>query len=276
VSGGKGKGSWAELLGLSVERESSLRQLAPRADLWLPLYALGADFGESLARWQSLPEAAVAHHLTQPGLALLDGGANSPLQVFLRDQGVIIFSGPRSMTPLRDGNAQAVNRLGAGLIELSLRPWREGPAGPVLLPPQPVFGKHLVALGPRGVLKPQKGLELIEESEAGMILDVTDENEVTFEIEGTPVRRLVNKLVSSSDFKLAARAAPLQELARLGRGRHVDLLDLPKLLSDLDAVPASRSKPDTYRLWIGWWPLGLMLLLVSAEYLLRRKAGRVM
>lgn len=276
VVGGGGEGGWAEVLGLSLQGASPLPCLAPRGDLWLSFYALGQDQEESLARWRRLPEAEVAQHPAPPGLALLEGGARSPLQVFLYDQGVILFSSLRSMAPLRDGNAQTVNRLGAGLIELALRPWREVPAGPVLLPPQPTFGKRWMVLGPSGDLRPQNGLELVEESGAGMVLNVTDEDEVTFEIRGTPVRRLVNRLVSAGDFRLAARAAPLQELARLGRGRHVDLLDLPTLLSELETVPAPRSKAETYRLWVGWWPLGLMLLLVSAEYLLRRKAGRVM
>jgi hypothetical protein len=37
-----------------------------------------------------------------------------------------------------------------------------------------------------------------------------------------------------------------------------------------------KSKVETLSLWEGWWPLGLILLFASAEYLLRRKAGRVM
>jgi hypothetical protein len=54
------------------------------------------------------------------------------------------------------------------------------------------------------------------------------------------------------------------------------MVDLPELLNDLHLAPAERRHVRSYRLWSGGWPLAVLLLLVSAEYLLRRRAGRVM
>ena len=79
-----------------------------------------------------------------------------------------------------------------------------------------------------------------------------------------------------SDFRLAARAAPLQEMAKLGNGSFTDLVGLPELLEGMGLDSVQKSKVETWALWEGWWPLGLILLFASAEYLLRRKAGRVM
>ncbi|MDP6117791.1 MAG: hypothetical protein QGG53_38485 [Planctomycetota bacterium] len=79
-----------------------------------------------------------------------------------------------------------------------------------------------------------------------------------------------------SDFRLAATAGPLQEMSELGNGAFTDIVGLPELLEGMKLDSVQKSKVETWALWEGWWPLGLILLCASAEYLLRRKAGRVM
>ena len=65
-------------------------------------------------------------------------------------------------------------------------------------------------------------------------------------------------------------------MAKLGNGSFTDLVGLPELLEGMGLDSVQKSKVETWALWEGWWPLGLILLFASAEYLLRRKAGRVM
>jgi hypothetical protein len=276
VQADRGKDSWAAFLGLAGEAGGSPGRLTPRADLWLPFYALAQDHSGSLAVWKQLPAVAVVPPI-RAGIPLVDGGPGAAIQAFLYDQRVVIYNGLPSLAALRHaGNAGAVNRLVAGLLDLGLTLRRETPDSPLLLPSQPVHGKSLIVAGLHGELKPGRGLELVETANETAVLRVVDDQEAAFEVGGHSFVRAIHKLLGPEDFRLTARAAVLRDLAQLGHGKYVDLLDLPDLLSELNVRPAARSKADAYRLWAGWWPLAAMLLLVSAEYLLRRKAGRVM
>ncbi len=82
---------------------------------------------------------------------------------------------------------------------------------------------------------------------------------------------------TTAPYRLAPRAAPLQGLARASNGSFRELPKLDQFDLDPAALPAaSLHRASLWALWHGWWPLPLLLLLVTAEYLLRRRAGRVM
>jgi hypothetical protein len=92
---------------------------------------------------------------------------------------------------------------------------------------------------------------------------------------GTAVTRLVRRLTSRQDFQLAARAVPLEKIADATGGRHRDLLSINDALPQ-GLVGTPRSMTTRVPLWPGAWSLLVLLTLVSAEYLLRRRAGKVM
>ena len=95
--------------------------------------------------------------------------------------------------------------------------------------------------------------------------------------DGAAVPVPVRDLLDVEDFALTPRAATLAALAQSTGGTALDLVDLPRLSSLLpDPQPVQRTATTVVRLWVGAWPLALLLGLVSAEYLLRRRAGRVM
>ena len=110
----------------------------------------------------------------------------------------------------------------------------------------------------------------------GSLLETRSNEEITFTHGGQKFRRPIHHLLSAGDFALTPHAAPLEEVARLGHGRFVELIDLPELLNDLHLAPVECQDARSWRLWSGGWPLAVLLILVCAEYLLRRRAGRVM
>ena len=77
--------------------------------------------------------------------------------------------------------------------------------------------------------------------------------------------------------ELAPRAAVLREVADATGGTFVDLPHIDQLRIETRDYPVRTLLwARSWRLWHGGWPLPLLLLLVVAEYLLRRRAGRVM
>jgi len=82
-------------------------------------------------------------------------------------------------------------------------------------------------------------------------------------------------LLSQRDFQLAAHDAPLVKISAATGGRHGNLF------SAMDVLPPGllgtpQSSATRIALWPGPWSLILILGMVSAEYLLRRRAGKVM
>jgi hypothetical protein len=263
-------GGWLPSLGLGT-LVAKPAPPAPHEDLWLPFYALGRDEAESLERWARLPVPGRCLAPVPAGEPLLKGEAESAMQLLVRGRGGILFAGLPSLSALRaEGNAATVNRLVAGLLETTARPWRESETGPLLFPPQPV--NHRRQIADFGGARPAdlEGAEL-----QGSSLSAYGE-EITFTHGGQKFRRPVHHLVGAGDFALTPHAGPLEEAARLGHGRFVQMVDFPELLNDLHLAPVECQDARSYRLWSGGWPLVVLLSLVSAEYLLRRRAGRVM
>jgi hypothetical protein len=263
-------GGWLPALGITARGVSPASRMQPRADLWLPLFALGRDEEESRERWSHLPRPGAGIVPAGAGTSLFEGGADSLLQIIPRGRGGILCLGIPALAALRaEGNAAHVNRLVAALLETTARPWSEGEAGLLLFPPQPVAGRKQLAVFAGAA-------DLTGATISDSWLTASEAREITFTQGGQKFRRPIHHLLSAGDFELTPHAAPLEEMARLGHGRFVPLVELPELLNDLHLAPAERQHVRSYRLWFGAWPLAVLLLLVSAEYLLRRRAGRVM
>jgi hypothetical protein len=277
-------GGWLPALGFSQHILSGSSPVMPSDDLWLPFYALGRDEEESRARWEQLPAPWYRVVPRPAGIPLSDhlglqvaadqNGANryENIQLLPQGRGGVLHVGLTAFASLRNnGNSAPVNRLVAGLVEATARPWSEGEDGLLLFPPQPVAGRKQFAsfdsLAPA---------DLSGATFAKPWLTASDAKEISFTHNGQKFRRPIHHLLSAGDFALAPHAGPLEEVARLGRGRFVQMVDLPELLNDLHLAPRECQDVRSYRLWSGGWPLAVLLLLVSTEYLLRRRAGRVM
>jgi len=272
--------AWATLLGLDTKPVDSPQPLRPRPALWPALYQLGKDEADSLARWKLLPPAWCRTALAPGGLPLLEAGGEPVLTVLPRGKGQVVYVGITRFGSLRDRRTGSIaSRLLAGILTLAIRPVQQSlpPQGPfVMFPPQPILGKRLLlrgsAIGPsakRSGLRPASGGE-------GAYV-VTDPERIALDVAGRRLERLVRKPLADADFQLTPHAEPLERISRRAGGRHVRL-------EQLGAVPPMDPKPvgqrrrrvSSYPLWKGWWPLAVLLVLVTTEYLLRRRAGRVM
>jgi hypothetical protein len=109
---------------------------------------------------------------------------------------------------------------------------------------------------------------------------VIDPRQVSLDVAGQAMTLEVKQLRDAADFELTPRAAPLKQIASATHGEFHSIADLPKLWSarrkssghdQHERVSAARC-----RLWSGPWSLVALLGMASAEYLLRRRAGRVM
>jgi len=106
---------------------------------------------------------------------------------------------------------------------------------------------------------------------------VLNEAEVAVRAGDVKIARAIRRLKDAAEFDLTARSAPLLELTRLTGGTLHSLVDLSRVPAAVgQSAPVEFRRERAFRLWDGWWPLALLLALVSTEYLLRRRAGRVM
>ena len=146
-----------------------------------------------------------------------------------------------------------------------------------VLPPQPVLGKTLTIIGLAEGPRDLRGLRPVTGAPAGQwAYEVTSSDRIGFTVDGRRFERPTHKLLDSRDFELTPCAEVLREVSAATGGQFADLVELDRLVSGLDATPAQRSSTTNYRLWSGCWPLLAILALVCSEYLLRRRAGRVM
>ena len=282
-----GREAWTDVLGLTTQAVGSPQALQLEPGLWPALYQLGRDEVESRARWGVLPPARMVRVCPGEGFPVLGCAAGPVVSLVVRGRGLVVHNGIADLASLRgDQTSPCVNRLLAGLLVLALRPLHAstGKAAPrVLFPAQPIHGKRVFVIGKDA--GPAEGSGLRATPDAGdrsrgipaTAYVVTDPQRVAVEAAGVRVQRLVHRALERADLDLTPRSGPLAAISNETGARHVTLVDAP------DAVPVTPPPPPrelrqarTHRLWHGWWPLPLLVLLVSAEYLLRRRAGRVM
>jgi len=271
--------AWASVFGLDTQPVDSPRTLRLIPATWPALYQLGKNEADSLTRWGQFPPAPCRTAHAQGGLPLLETDTGPVLMILTRGKGQVIYTGITRLASLRGRQTSPIaSRLLAGILTLALRPAREtiGQQRVVVFPPQPIVGKRLVLRGD-GVepATEQSGLRVVSEAEG--IYRVADPERIALDVAGNRIERRVHRPLADADFRLTPHAEPLEQVSQPAGGRHVRL-------EELDAVPPTDPKPlglhrrqvASYSLWRGWWPLFVLLVLVSAEYLLRRRAGRVM
>jgi hypothetical protein len=286
--------SWTAVFGLEPQATPTPQPLALQEHLWPELYAVAADRRQSREHWQKLGPLPVRTVPPDAGLVLLHSGNAAPLALIQREAGLVIHDGLPPFATLREhGTIPLVNRLLANLLTLAVRPfWEETPGGVryALFPPQPVPGTDcLLAMTGGGPAAGtcDEGVELTADGTAGGFTRFAVEwdetvrtprvRAVRFLVGAAEIERLTARPLRAEDFRLTPDAAVLQELAEMTGGTHCRLDQLPALAAALRALP-SYEQHDTrvYRLWHGPWSLALLLAAVTAEYLLRRRAGRVM
>lgn len=273
--------TWASVFGIEVTAAQSPQRVRPPKDYWLPWYSLARGEAESLARWDALPPVPRVCTVSTPGFVSLECDAGPVLCTIPRGEGLIVYNGIASLSALRDGgNEASVNRIVHGILAQALSPTQEPSTergGAVtMFPPQPVQGKK-VAIRSAAPLADLQGLTLAgDHPGGGTVYKVTGSARVSFSVDGRSFERPVHRLLGPADFEITPCAETLQQIAAATGGKHTDVVELDALLSGLQAVPAQRRSVSNCRLWTEVWPLLFVLALVSAEYLLRRRAGRVM
>jgi hypothetical protein len=270
--------SWASALGIETRPMNGRGSISPVDDLWLDLYELGRDSEESAARWKALSTAAKLSEIVTPGIGLLKADGRPVLTLIPRKAGSIQACGVGDFAALRGpANGASVNRLLAESLTLTLRPIGEPPSTDAgLFPPQPVLGKNVFVIGDGSNIKGVEALDpQVGKFDGGKIFRVTDSQEIGVHFGSASIDRIVRPLLSQRDFQLAAHDAPLAQIAAATGGRHGNLFSAMDVLPPgLSGTP--QSSATRIALWPGSWSLVLILGLVSAEYLLRRRAGKVM
>ena len=264
--------SWNEALGIGSRAIVGPKTIMPLPTLWLDLYQLGKDRDESAARWNSLPPALGLNEIATPGIALLTPDV---LKIVRRGNGSIVAVGIENFASLRDPTSStSVNRMLAESLTLGLAPLTEPGVAAGIFPAQPMLDRTTYLVGDA---TPNAGLAVGNEAPMDGLkpMSVSDAQSITVQIGGAPVTRIVRRLTSGQDFQLAAHAAPLEKIANDTGGRSRVLLTASEVMPEgLKGTP--RSSTTRVPLWPGPWSLVVLLALVSTEYLLRRRAGRVM
>jgi hypothetical protein len=256
--------SWARLAGIDAQPIAEPLLLRPEPTVWLPFYQLAASTAESAARWLAMPPVA-AWQPDPAGIPLVAGAATAPVQVLHHQGRLLVFCGVRPLSGLRAGaNADTANHLMRGLITEALRP----AAHRDVFPAQPVAGRRLWPVAPARL---PAGL-----GAAGENGDVLVGSVETVAVRQGGGAVAVHRLPVAADFLLTARETPLRTISDETSGTFVDAARTKVLAAALQAEREARVKSATVPLWTGWWSLLLIVVLGAAEYLLRRRCGRVM
>jgi hypothetical protein len=204
---------------------------------------------------------------------LLTADSRPVLELVPRKAGAVVVSGINDFTAMRNlSSASSVNRLLSESLLIALTPLGEPGVKEGIFPPQPVYGRNVFLIG---AASGSKGFDAASRPDGANVLRVADPQVILIQAGGTPIERIVRHLVSRQDFQLAAHDAPLEKVAKETGGRHRDMLSMMDILpSGLAGTP--RVSTTRLPLWPGPWSLIVILVLVSAEYLLRRRAGKVM
>ncbi len=271
--------SWTQVLELKLQGSEVSGPLHPTPGLWLDAHRLGRDMAASLDRWASFGTVSSRSLVSGIGLPLLQVGDDAGVSLLQRGKGRLLFCGLPQLKTLRERTGLLVNRLLAGLLVQALLP-HEG-----IVPVQPVAGYDLYS-SPAGALtaspaslQPQQGAPTgwerwrVKAARSGPAELVP---QLSFTLDGQEQSLFVDIPYERGDFELQARAAPLRELAERTGGTFHPLHELADWQGPEAGPPVVQEHTTHHSLWRGSWVLAVLLLLVSAEYLLRRRAGRVM
>jgi hypothetical protein len=294
LPGSEPQQSWATALGLDTAAADSPQELRLDDRIWPLLYDLGTNEDESRRLWALLGRLRGRSLRADGALPILRAGDGTVLAVLRRGRGKIVYNGLPELATLRvQGRKQLVNRLLLHALVLAMRPLGEQIDDDtfIMFPPQPLLGKDILVRADAALPQPVPaddaflpapretripGFQRFSvEPPADGILPAS--GQVRFDIGGTEIARLVHRPLRTQDFELTPRAQPLRYIAERTGGTHCNIADVKALISVKDAPSGEfRQRTRVYPLWRGAWSLVLLLVLVSAEYLLRRSAGRVM
>lgn len=263
------RNSWSESLGIETKSIESVVKIGPPDDLWDDMHQLGSVRDESVDRWRTLPSAGGMCEITSPGISLV---SPSVMKLVPRGRGAVIAVGISDFSALRTPESNAsVNRVLAQSLMLGLASLFDSNATGGIFPPQPTVGMNSVLLGDASATT---GFDS-PTTFATWKLSRAKETKVTFQASGAAVTRAARPQTGWQDFRLAAHAEPLEKIANDTGGRARTLQDASEVVpKDLKGTPHFQA--TRVPLWSGAWSLVLLLGLVSAEYLLRRRAGKVM
>jgi len=285
--------SWSHALGLATADTRVSGRLQPASGLWLESYRLARDVPGSLRRWTDFG-TVWAHSLVTPeALPLVRAGEQMTVGLLRRGKGRVFFCGLPHFNSLRVRGGTGVNRLLAGLLGLALEPGRGNGDAAALYGVVPI--------------QPVAGFDLCNALAGAFISDATDSDAAFLQtgerapagwqrrrvrlgrgaLAGTvPLLQVLDGDVEKNvfvhiprdrtDYELTPSAAPLRRLAATTGGTFHEIHDLSGWQGPQAGDPVLQEDTAHYSLWRGWWTLALLLVLVSAEYLLRRRAGRVM
>lgn len=276
--------SWAQVLGLKLQDSAASGALRPTPGLWLEFYRLGRDIAASVDRWASFGTVSGRCLAPGVGLPLLQVGDGAVVSLLRRDKGRLLFCGLPQLKTLRQRMGPLVNRLLAGLLLQALLP-HEG-----IVPAQPVAGYDFYSASAGALmtfpaqvaqasLQPQRGAPTGWERwrvVAGRSEPAGMAPQLDFTLGGEQQSPFVDIPHERTDFELKARAAPLRALAERTGGTFHQLHELADWQGPQAGPPVVQEHTTHHPLWRGSWVLAALVLLVSAEYLLRRRAGRVM
>jgi hypothetical protein len=285
--------SWSALLGLAPTPDAQLGFVEPADGLWLDLHQLGLDELSSREQWERFGRIRTRSLEPATGLPILTAGDRAVLSIVRRGAGLLVYNGLPPITSLtQKGNSASATRLLHGILNLALRPLPVPGASAdaaVVFPPQPVLGKDVVVWpGDLKLDSKSAALRLVNDPFAprgtGRFTltvaapgpnDIPAEQPLRFAAGGREL--LVAAPVNLVDFGLTPNSAPLKRLAMNTGGAYADLNDPTALIAAMKKAEGQTfERTWVLRMWRGWWSLVLLLGLVSAEYLLRRQAGRVM
>lgn len=285
--------SWAERLGLALQPLPQPGRPTPVEGLWWDGYRAGLDARASLDAWSSFAGQSSGSFTPAGAFPLLtiDHKTVAGLVPLRSARGGIVFNGLGSLAALRnDGTAPLLNGLVRGLVDLAVRPLYESPGGVILLPRQPTRESISLLLGAKAIDGFEQSktppLSVVPTDNAGepsrgagaLSILVGDVREGVHLDSAGKATRFAEPRPSDADLHLAGSSAFVRALSDATGGSTAAFDDLAPVVDAVsrDLAPHETLEVRATRLWRGWWPLAMLLALVSAEYLLRRRAGRVM
>lgn len=282
--------SWSRLLGLSTIALGDPAQLRPADGLWDSLHDLGIDRADSVNRWTALPAVAGGRVLRDPDVALVTHGDGKPLAgLYLRGAGQVLVSGLPPLAHLRRRTtADDLDRLLWGLIERAAAPLSAAAAEdfrnadpadrlPWIVPAQPGAGSDVIVGGGALRIDRPAGIDIASTGADAMRFTLPRGDRLQADIGAVAIDRAIAPALTAEDFRLTPRAAPLRDVAAATGGEFLLMTEFNP--AGFPQPPDTGTVLQTVRVrrpWRGVWPLPTLLLLVSCEYLLRRRAGRVM
>lgn len=270
--------------------------LEPAAEaLNYPIISLAADGAESVALWRQLAVPQQVRPVPPQSLPMLTFRQQPLLSLGFHGRGKTYALGCGDLFRVREwGGAAALDRFFSNLIDDALRSVFPNPSAKLAAyPPMPVAGSiaHIlvdadVAKGaPTGQATPESqpatALQFQRSAGDGNLseahLRIGKWPQYTFDVPGHEklvVRPLAS--VSLEDVYFGLDSDRLRSLAELANGTYVPLPDIPNQIATIPSKKDVTTTMRVIRLWNLWFLLPLLVALMTADWVLRRRTGLVL